>query len=227
MATAAAVGPTASGWGAGRTSGASERVPGWPHPTDSPDAADRGLPTRPAHAGGRNRRFLSERPVATNMVADDGPPDVEDVDAAELLERAGFDADESVLTDRQAEVLALRERGLRQSDSAERLGTSRANVSSVESSARDNVERARETVAFAEALAAPVRVEIDAGTDLYDAPKRVYDACDEAGVKVNQTAPDLMKTIGDRAGDAVRGREVRSRLFVTVDADGRIRVRRP
>jgi Tfx family DNA-binding protein len=166
------------------------------------------------------------------MVADDGPldaadDDVEDVDAAELLERAGFDADESVLTDRQAEVLALRERGLRQSDIADRLGTSRANVSSVEASARDNVERARETVAFAEALAAPVRVEIEAGTDLYDAPKRVYDACDEAGVKVNQTAPDLMKAIGDRAGDAVHGREVRSRLFVTVDADGQIRVRRP
>ncbi|OYR39536.1 MULTISPECIES: Tfx family DNA-binding protein [unclassified Halorubrum] len=168
------------------------------------------------------------------MVADDGPADaadaaddVEDVDAAELLERAGFDADESVLTDRQAEVLALRERGLRQSDIADRLGTSRANVSSVEASARDNVERARETVAFAEALAAPVRVEIDAGTDLYDAPKRVYDACDEAGVKVNQTAPDLMKTIGDRAGDAVHGREVRSRLFVTVDANGQIRVRQP
>ncbi|OYR46845.1 Tfx family DNA-binding protein [Halorubrum sp. Eb13] len=168
------------------------------------------------------------------MVADDGPADaadaaddVEDIDAAELLERAGFEADESVLTDRQAEVLALRERGLRQSDIADRLGTSRANVSSVEASARDNVERARETVAFAEALAAPVRVEIDAGTDLYDAPKRVYDACDEAGVKVNQTAPDLMKTIGDRAGDAVHGREVRSRLFVTVDANGQIRVRQP
>ncbi|WP_280587018.1 Tfx family DNA-binding protein [Halorubrum sp. Boch-26] len=168
------------------------------------------------------------------MVADEGPSDaadaaddVEDVDAAELLERAGFDADESVLTDRQAEVLALRERGLRQSDIADRLGTSRANVSSVEASARDNVDRARETVAFAEALAAPVRVEIEGDTDLYDAPKRVYDACDEAGVKVNQTAPNLMKTIGDRAGDAVHGREVRSRLFVTVDANGQIRVRQP
>ncbi|WP_092566882.1 Tfx family DNA-binding protein [Halorubrum sp. SD626R] len=168
------------------------------------------------------------------MVADDGSADApdavddaEDVDAAALLERAGFDADESVLTDRQAEVLALRERGLRQSDIADRLGTSRANVSSVEASARDNVDRARETVAFAEAVAAPVRVEIEAGTDLYDAPKRVYDACDEAGVKVNQTAPDLMKTIGDRAGDAVHGREVRSRLFVTVDANGQIRVRQP
>jgi len=167
------------------------------------------------------------------MVADDGSADSDpdadrdDVNAADLLERAGFDADESVLTDRQAEVLALRERGLRQSDIADRLGTSRANVSSVEASARDNVERARETVAFAEALAAPVRVEIDAETDLYDAPKRVYDACDDAGVKVNLTAPDLMKTIGDRAGDAVRGREVRNRLYVTVNADGQIRVRQP
>ncbi len=168
------------------------------------------------------------------MVANDDEPggtatddDDEAVDADDLLARAGFDADGGVLTARQAEVLALREQGLRQADIAERLGTSRANVSSVEASARDNVERARETVAFAEALSSPVRVEIPQGTDLYDAPQRVYDACDEAGVKVNQTAPDLMKTIGDRAGDAVHGREVKRRLFVTVAADGAIRVRLP
>ncbi|WP_418281512.1 Tfx family DNA-binding protein [Halorubrum sp. DTA98] len=157
----------------------------------------------------------------------DGGDATENVDAETLLKRAGFDADASVLTRRQAEVLALRERGLRQSDIAERLGTSRANVSSVEASARNNVERAKETVAFAEALSAPVRIEIEAHTDLYDAPKLVYDACDEAGVKVNKTAPDLMKTIGDRAGDAVQGREVRNRLFVTVAADGTLRVRNP
>lgn len=167
------------------------------------------------------------------MVADEDPTgldelgDADDVEAADLLERAGFDADESVLTDRQAEVLALRERGLRQSDIAERLGTSRANVSSVEASARDNVERAKETVAFAEALAAPVRVAIPPDTDLYDVPGIVYDACDEAGVKVSHTAPDLMKVVGDAAGDAVQGREVRARLFVTVDSDGTVRVRRP
>lgn len=155
----------------------------------------------------------------------DTDPNPDDINAAELLAHAGFDADAGVLTERQAEVLALREHGLRQSVIADRLGTSRANVSSVEASARTNVERARETVAFAEALSAPVHVEIPAGTDLYDAPKRVYDACDDAGVKVNKTAPDLMKTIGDRAGDAVYGREVRDRLFVTVGTDGRIRVR--
>jgi hypothetical protein len=149
----------------------------------------------------------------------------EDPDADVLLERAGFDPDESVLTRRQAEVLALRERDVRQSTIADLLGTSRANVSSIESSARDNVRKARETVAFAEALTAPVRVEVDCDTDLYDVPRLVYDACDEAGVKVNHTAPDLMKLISDAAGDAIKGREVQASLLVGVTTDGTVRVR--
>jgi hypothetical protein len=150
----------------------------------------------------------------------------EDVDADDLLDRAGFDAESSVLTRRQAEVLALRERGLTQSAIGERLGTSRANVSAVERSARDNVAQARETVAFADALAAPVRVEIDPGADLYDVPGRVYDAADEAGVKVNHTAPNLMRLIGAGAGDAVEGQEVVEPLLVGVTSDGAVRVRR-
>lgn len=157
----------------------------------------------------------------------DEDADVEpEFDAEELLARTGFDPATSVLTERQAEVLALRERGVRQADIAEYLGTSRANVSSIEASARENVAKARETVAFAEALVAPVRVEIDSDTDLYDVPKLVYDACDESGVKVNRTAPELMKAVSDAAGDAVRGRKVRERLLVGVTTDGSVQVRR-
>ncbi|WP_129114280.1 Tfx family DNA-binding protein [Halegenticoccus tardaugens] len=152
--------------------------------------------------------------------------DAPDVDVEALLEGAGFDPERSVLTRRQAEVLALRERGVRQAVIADLLGTSRANVSSVEASARSNVEKARETIAFAEALSAPVRVEIAAGTDLYDVPKLVYDACDAAGVKVSHTAPDLMKLVSDAAGGAVQGREVRQPLFIGVTSEGRMRVRR-
>lgn len=149
-----------------------------------------------------------------------------DIDVDEVLERAGFDEAANVLTHRQAEVLALRERGLAQADIADRLGTSRANVSSVEASARENVARARETVAFADALQAPVGVGIEPGTDLYDVPQRVFDACDEAGVKVNYTAPELMKRISDEAGDAVVGRQVEQELLVGVTSDGEVRVRR-
>ncbi|MFB6130716.1 MAG: Tfx family DNA-binding protein, partial [Salinigranum sp.] len=139
--------------------------------------------------------------------------------------RVGFDPEMSVLTRRQAEVLALRERGVRQATIAERLGTSRANVSSVEASARSNVEKARETVAFAEALTAPVRVEVEAGYDLYEVPKLVYDACDAAGVKVNHTAPDLMKIVSEEAESAVRGREVREPILIGVTSSGSVRVR--
>ncbi|WP_336001400.1 Tfx family DNA-binding protein [Halorientalis halophila] len=149
-----------------------------------------------------------------------------DTDVDAVLDRAGFDPAENVLTRRQAEVLALRERGLAQAEIADLLGTSRANVSSVESSARDNVAKAHETVAFAETLRAPVRVTVDPGTDLYDVPARVFAECDEVGVKVNHTAPELMKRISDEAGDAVVGRSVEQRLFVGVTSDGAVRVRR-
>ncbi|SFF81432.1 hypothetical protein SAMN04488063_0396 [Halopelagius inordinatus] len=159
---------------------------------------------------------------------DDSEGDATDpnLDTDAILEEVGFVPDESVLTRRQAEVLALRERGVRQSTIADRLGTSRANVSSIESSARRNVEKARETIAFAEALTAPVQVVVERGEDLYNVPKSVYDACDEAGVKVNHTAPDLMKIVADEAGDAVKGREVREQLLVGVTSDGSVRVRR-
>jgi Tfx family DNA-binding protein len=146
-------------------------------------------------------------------------------DVDELLDRAGFDEETGVLTRRQAEVLALRERGIPQADIADSLGTSRANVSSVESSARENIGKARETVSFAEALTAPVQLTVEAGTDLYDVPNRVYSACDNAGVKVNRTAPELMKLVGDAAGDAVHGREVRRDITVSVTSDGTVRVR--
>ena len=158
--------------------------------------------------------------------ADAEDPAEEPYDVNEALSAAGFDAEESVLTRRQAEVLVLRERGIRQSQIASMLGTSRANVSSIESSARRNVEKARETVAFAEALTAPVRIPVEQGTDLYDVPKQVYDACDNAGVKVNRTAPELMKAVSDAAGDAIQGREVRESLLVGVTTNGRVQVRR-
>ncbi|MFW5965551.1 MAG: Tfx family DNA-binding protein [Halodesulfurarchaeum sp.] len=146
-------------------------------------------------------------------------------DPSATLARAGFDPTESVLTRRQAEVLALREQGFAQAAIAEELGTSRANVSKVEKSARENIAKARETVAFAETLQAPVQIEIEPGTDLYGVPDLVYDGCDEAGVKVPYSAPEVMKLVSDAAGDAVAGREVKEPVLVGVTSDGTMRVR--
>lgn len=150
----------------------------------------------------------------------------EDVpDANAILSRLGFDADESVLTRRQAEVLVLREREVAQATIAAGLGTSRANVSKVEASARENVEKAKETVAFAEALSAPVQVEVDPGTPVFDIPDMVYDACDEAGVKVASAAAALMRRVREEGGDSVDDGTVVRRLLIVVDADGGVHVR--
>lgn len=156
-----------------------------------------------------------------------GVDDPSEIDVEEFLAATGFDVEESFLTRRQAEVLLLREYGLKQTTIARRLGTSRANVSNVEASARENIAKARETVAFADLLTAPVRVTVPIGTDLYDVPAMVFDACDEVGVKVSHSAPDLMKRISDAAGEAIEGREVRERLSVSVTTDGTVRVRTP
>jgi Tfx family DNA-binding protein len=162
----------------------------------------------------------------TGGAADDGDDVDIDVDIDAHLGRAGFDPETNVLTRRQAEVLLLREQNVRQATIADYIGTSRANVSSIEASARTNVEKARETIAFVETLSAPVSIDVEVGTDLYDVPKLVYDACDEAGVKVSYTAPDLMKRVSDAAGDAVQGREVRESILVGVTSNGDVRVRR-
>ncbi len=170
--------------------------------------------------------FLRVEPKPRPMSDGDGSsePPPEEIDVAGILDEIGFDPDESVLTRRQAEVYVLRERGYRQADVAEVLGTSRANVASVEASARENVRKARNTVSFAEVLAAPITVEVEPETDLYDVPRRVFGTCDEAGIDVNHTAPDLMELVNEAAGDAVRGRRVERPLVIGVSADGDIRV---
>ncbi len=148
---------------------------------------------------------------------------MEGLDPDAELDRFGFDPAETVLTRRQAEVLALRERGLTQQEVAERWGTSRANVASVERSARRNLERARETLGFAERLQAPNEVEIDAGTDLYDVPDHVFEVCDDRGVKAELSAVELIQAVADGADRAVSDGSVRRPVVVEVTPDGDIR----
>lgn len=151
----------------------------------------------------------------------------EGIDVDAHLDRIGFDATAMHLTRRQAEVLVLRQHGHQQSTIADRLGTTRANVAGIEASARENVDKARATTAFADRLDAPVRVTIPPETPLYDVPDMVFAACDEAGIKVRHDAPALLQALSDRAGDAIASREVRDRLAVHVTTDGTVRVQAP
>lgn len=61
-------------------------------------------------------------------------------------ERARALADETVLTEREADVAALREKGLSHAEVAEELGIKRSTASNLNQRVEDRLERARRTL---------------------------------------------------------------------------------
>jgi len=100
-------------------------------------------------------------------------------------------ADTTILTERQVEVLELREQGLTQRAVADRLGTTGSNVSAVERAAERNVEQARRTLGLIRTIRSPVRLTVDAGTSFDDLVDAVYERGDEDGVKIAYCRPEL------------------------------------
>ena len=97
----------------------------------------------------------------------------------------------TVLTERQVEVLSLRERGHTQREVADRLGTTGSNVSAIERAAEANVEKARRTLELVRTLRAPTQFTVPRGTYFDDLVDRVYSRGDEAGVRVAYCRPEL------------------------------------
>lgn len=128
--------------------------------------------------------------------------------------------EDTFLTERQIEVLSLRLDGLTQSAIADRLGTSVANVSSVESAARRNIDRARRTVDLARLLRCIIEVDVAEGDDLRDVLDRVYAAGDDAGVTVEYTEPELSGYLLDALGDRIHGRRFTSAATIGIAPDG-------
>jgi Tfx family DNA-binding protein len=132
--------------------------------------------------------------------------------------------DGTVLTERQAEVLSLRSEGLTQREIAERLGTSVANVSSVERAGRRNVESAERTLVLAELLRASTRVSATPGTDLRVLVDRIYDRADAAGTRVAYTEPELSSHLKAELGEQLDGRQLRTHVEIGITDDGKVDV---
>jgi len=101
------------------------------------------------------------------------------------------DAEATTLTDRQVEVLELRERGHTQREVADRLGTTDSNVSAIERAAEENVEKARRTLELVQTIRAPVHTTLPEGSYFEDVVDEIYDRGDEAGIKIDYCRPEL------------------------------------
>ena len=98
----------------------------------------------------------------------------------------------SFLTKRQLAVLQMRHQGLSQQDVADRLGTTRSNISILEKRAHKNIARAQRTVQQWMMIRAPISLFVKEGTDVFDIPRMIFAAADEMGIKLHVTSMDIL-----------------------------------
>ena len=130
----------------------------------------------------------------------------------------------TILTDRQVEVLTLRERGYTQREVADELGTTDSNVSAVERAAEANVEKARRTLELVSTLRAPAQFTVPAGTDFDALVDRVYDRGDEAGINVDYCRPELYAHLYGHLEDVVHENRLDGAVRVGLTEDGGVKV---
>jgi len=128
----------------------------------------------------------------------------------------------SFLTDQQIKILRLRARGLRQSEIAELLGTSRANVSILERRALEKIEKARNTLLLWEQINSKVSVEVRRGDDIFEIPERLFRKADEIGVKVPYSTAEIIAFLVEHA--PVEDRLAKRDFTLFLDSSDRLRV---
>lgn len=128
------------------------------------------------------------------------------------------------LTERQLEVLELRERGYTQQEVADRLGTTDANVSAIERAAEDNVEKARQTLELVRTLRAPVQFSLPPETSFEELVDEVYNRGDEAGIKVRYCRPELYTHLYGQLENDTSQNALDRRATVGLTEDGEVKV---
>jgi hypothetical protein len=135
------------------------------------------------------------------------------------------DTKDTHLTKRQFEVLKLRMRGKSLAEIAERLGTSRSNVSRIARIAKQNVEKSRNTLKLVGTIEWPIRVDVRRGANVYQVCERVFKRADEKGIKVNCNYAGLVRLITETLGRrGIRRRKTLRGFTVVVSGDGRVEV---
>ena len=128
----------------------------------------------------------------------------------------------SFLTEQQIKILRLRAKGLKQSEIAELLGTSRANVSILERRALEKIEKARNTLLIWEQINSKVSVEVKRGDDIFEVPDKLFSRADELGVKVPYSTAEIIAFLVEHA--PVDDRLAKRDFTLFLDANDRLRV---
>jgi HTH-type transcriptional regulator, fmd operon transcriptional regulator len=120
-----------------------------------------------------------------------------------------------LLTERQLNVLSCREKGMSQLETAEELGTTRANVSMIERRARMNVEKARKTLRAYESTLTNHSVTVEGGSRPQEIPSIVLREGDRYGIHIQSNIVDIIRMVKSLKPSCIAdGRTTRDLTFV-------------
>ncbi len=134
-----------------------------------------------------------------------------------------MDVDESFLTEQQIKVLELKSKGYTQSEIAKILGTTRANICTLEKRAMKNLAKAMNTIKIFDNLF-PIRIYIEKGEDIFDIPKKIFRVADEHGIKMEETTTTLIERIRALASRRINGRVVERDFTIRLTRFGSIQI---
>ncbi|MFC6765226.1 Tfx family DNA-binding protein [Natrinema soli] len=130
----------------------------------------------------------------------------------------------TILTDRQVEVLELRESGHTQQEVADKLGTTDSNVSAVERAAKENIEKARRTLELVQTLRAPVQFTVSAGTSFDGLVTQIYSSGDDAGIKIAYCRPELYTHLYGILEEVTDANQLTKSTTIGLTEDGEVKV---
>lgn len=127
---------------------------------------------------------------------------------------------DTLLTERQMQIIRYRKNGMTQQQIADILGTSKANICTIEKSANENIRRAKETLEFLYTLDAQELCTLGEGIDLMDAPKQVYAAAGQLNIKVRYDTLALINRVNESVPEKIHGRHIKESICVYLNKDG-------
>lgn len=119
----------------------------------------------------------------------------------------------------------MRREGRTLAEIAARLRTSRSNISAILRTAEENVNKARNTLKLIETIRWPIKIDVRAGSNIYEVSERVFKRADERRIKIAHNYSDLVRLITETLGwENLKRRKTLRNFSVMVSKEGMVEV---
>jgi Tfx family DNA-binding protein len=130
--------------------------------------------------------------------------------------------DEMILTQRQMEVLKLRNEGYSQAEIGKKIGKTKQNISTIEKMAWRNVKKAENTIKYVKLLEAPIWFRVEGNINLDEVVRKIYSEADSARIHIAYDGLSLAAKIREELMDKIKHRLVIRGFEIGITKEGEI-----